>query len=62
MKAYIATGLIRLASACIALATRLAQSTPHPPPTVLRDDMSDEAYAAMADGEILSRALKGIAG
>jgi len=62
MKAYLATVLIRAASACIALATRLAESTPQPPPTVLRDDMGDEEYAAMADGEILSRALRGISG
>ena len=60
MKTHVALLLIRAANALVTLASKLTAKPSKPEPVVLRDDMSDEDWLAMADGEILSVALRGI--
>ena len=51
--------LIRTASALVAVAAKLAIRTLPDEPVTLLDDMDDSHWLAMADGEILGRALRG---
>lgn len=56
-----ALALIRTANVLVSIATRIAVR-PLPEVEVLRDDMTDADWLAMADGCILSNALRGVGG
>jgi hypothetical protein len=52
--------LIRLAAGMVAVAAKLAIRTLPDETVTLLDAMSDDHWLAMADGEILSAALRGL--
>lgn len=62
MRNALALLMIRVASSLVAGAAKLAIRALPAEPTTLLDDMDDSHWLAMADGEILSRALRGIGG
>lgn len=60
MRSVLSLALIRTASALVALAAKLAIRTLPDEPVTLLDEMDDSHWLALADGEILAAALRGI--
>lgn len=59
MRSTLALLLIRTASALVAVAAKIAVRKLPDEPVTLLDDMDESHWLAMADGEILSQALRG---